>query len=229
MCILALKKCKIETEGVSKINVYRSDREEVGKPIEGVVDVHQKFDLDDFRGERANLFGLEQIGRAMQALERAGNLQKGAYRRMRDEVLRTGFDWSDPMTRWIRRGTSSDAFRVVVRTAHNGTRLDAEFRFADGEKGILPLLGSGWAPDFLSGRLQAMSWKSTRSIELRFYSDNGSHRNQFYGLRALDSRGIKDLEAEIVAKESVTFRYSLDRIHPSASTPKPARAKSKKK
>ncbi|GFE80039.1 hypothetical protein GCM10011487_20390 [Steroidobacter agaridevorans] len=58
MCVLALKKCKVETGGFSKLNVYRSDREAVEEPCDGVVDVHLKYDLDEFRGERANLFGL---------------------------------------------------------------------------------------------------------------------------------------------------------------------------
>lgn len=228
MYVLALKKCPVETEGFSKLNVYRSDREQVEKPFDGVVDVHLKFDIEDFQGEHANSFGLEQIDRAMQALERAGYVRKGEQRRVRDEVLRSNFVWSDPMTKWIRNG-SGDAFRVIVSTANNGTQLDAEVRFADGERGQMPLLKSWWSPEYLTGALRSAAWKSSRSIELRLDNHkDASYKIQWYGLRFLDSRGMKDLEAEIATGKSVTFGYSLDRIRPPVVKQKSAKSAKKK-
>lgn len=219
MYVLALKKCKVETDGFSKLNVYRSDREEVTEPFDGVVDVHLNYDIDEFRGERANLFGLEQISRAMRALERAGYVGKGEHRRVRDEVLRSNFQWSRPMTKWIRRGTSSDAFRVIASMAQNGIQLDAEFRSSGEAPADLPLLRSWWSPEYVQGSLLTATWKSTRSIELRFVNHaDASYRIQHYGLRFLDSRGMKDLEAEISTRKSVTFRYSLNRILPRSAT-----------
>lgn len=190
------------------------------------MDVHLKFDIAEFRGERANLFGLEQIGRAMQALERAGYVRKGEHRRVRDEVLRSNFVWSDPVTKWHRKGTSTDAFRVIASTAHNGTRLDAEFRFAGGERGQLPLLRSWWSPEYSCGALRSVAWRSSRSIELHFDNHkDASYKKQWYGLRFLDSRRMKDLEAEIATSRSVIFRYSLDRVRP--PVPKQKRASRK--
>jgi hypothetical protein len=225
----ALKQCPVETDGFSKLNVYCSDRNEVEPliPKRGVIDVHVKCDLREFRGERGNPFALEQIDKAMQALEAAGHVRKGAHRKVSQEVRRSNFEWTGRVTPWVRRGTSADAFRVMASTAPNGIQLDAEFRFADGDKGRLPLLRSRLSPGHITSRFEAVDWKSAREIELRFYSDAGSHRIQFFGLRSLDSRGMKDLEAEIVKRSSVTFRYSLDRIRPPAVPLK--RAKSAKR